>query len=716
MKFITALNNFTAGEWSPKMSARTDVEQYVRSCVQLKNFQVQMQGGAFRRAGGKYLPVAAGIQADLDAADFDQLKMIPYGDEYTLVCVDTDTSNWFLIDNVGAQYALTVSSKADYTEIPTAYTQIGDILFLVSENAAPRVVYPVGGNFQMKIITDDYITIKPWETVPYKIFTNEGTAGQLTVTGTFTVGGSVTVTCNTDRFNALDGNFKPYIKVSTTTSTGVIRIDTFTNAQSVTGTVVYALPGTSPSNYGGDYNSFFELCEWDIYSFPSTAVGFQGRIYFGKDETIYGSRIGDVFEMMEVPFVDDPYFADYAADNTRPFSLTPNSKESAQIVGLSASKTLVINTNKAEIVAFGTQGAMGPLDFTFESSTSFGAERVQPERVNNYLTFVQKGGRKLRDVQFSFDEAEYKSNDLSFVADHLTESEYFIDLGDGSGPNSYGQDQINELVAVEGSSSYLYCRTRVNKLISVTLDRDYQVNAWNEIVIGGNNPRVLAIAPIKSVYGSEYLRIIVRREINGVDKTYIEEIRNFNEFDDFFEEKNTLGTSRTVYMDSWIERAITASTTVDGLTHLTGETVQVIADGIYQGEKTVNSSGEITLQKAASLIYVGLKYESILQPAYIEQGSQVGSSQGTFKKIEDIYVRLWKSYGGKYGKPGGFYPFPSLDLTSPPSTTNRPLLFTGEHRVQFNAGYERKFSLILKQDEPFPFNVLCIAAKGVSYD
>jgi hypothetical protein len=107
------------------------------------------------------------------------------------------------------------------------------------------------------------------------------------------------------------------------------------------------------------------------------------------------------------------------ADNSRPFTLTPNSGEVSNIVAMSAQKTLLINTERNEINAYGSNGALGPLNVVFESTSSFGATAVQPVRINNFMTFVQANGFKVRDITFSFAEDQYKSTDLSFVADHF---------------------------------------------------------------------------------------------------------------------------------------------------------------------------------------------------------------------------------------------------------------------------------------------------------
>lgn len=57
-KFVTQQNNFTAGEWSPRALARTDLERYGNAAKVLLNAYPVVQGGARRRPGTLYRAAA----------------------------------------------------------------------------------------------------------------------------------------------------------------------------------------------------------------------------------------------------------------------------------------------------------------------------------------------------------------------------------------------------------------------------------------------------------------------------------------------------------------------------------------------------------------------------------------------------------------------------------------------------------------------------------
>ena len=89
-------------------------------------------------------------------------------------------------------------------------------------------------------------------------------------------------------------------------------------------------------------------------------------------------------------------------------------------------------------------------------------------------------------------------------------------------------------------------------------------------------------------------------------------------------------------------------TTLSGLSHLEGQTVSILADGSTHPDKTV-SSGEITLDRSASKVKVGLSYTSLLQTMRIDAGSQNGTSQSKTKRIYEITARLYESIGVEIG-------------------------------------------------------------------
>lgn len=734
MNFNVPLNNFSSGEWSPKMRTRTDTEQYPRSCVEMTNFITQMQGGAFRRPGTKFisdeLTVTVGMTTyTMDLTKDHRLFPVTVSTGTSFICIAGKTSAsaalWLMYSvdlgtfgKVGSadpsMPTIATYSTLDYQQVGdmVVFTNNGNVCFTLSSVTLLVDGWGLNHFYDVRPRFSSVLGMPEWKSRAYGDVQAIGSGGTMTATGTFSVGGSVTVVSSlSSSFTSADAAAPyTYMKFTASGTTGVLMIDGYTNATTVTGTVIVALPGASPQAYGVASGTSFQIQLWrGTTGWPKKVSAYQGRLIFGNMEgltdTLWGSRIGNVFDFNEIPLAQDPDFTGFDEDNSRPFQITPNSPEQGIIQSLTSSKTLVICTNNAELVAYGTQGALGPNDFQIETSTSYGSRAVRPARTNNYLTIVQKAGRKLRDFIFNDTEAQYKANDLSFVADHLTQGSY-----------------IEELASVQGDSSIMYARLASGEVIGVTLDREYQVNAWFTLLIGGDGisgatyeyPQVTAMTAVHNYTTRvDELFLIVKRTINSAVVYSLEKLSQPFEESEFTVASPTSETLFPHYVDAW-EAQTGASSTTWTFANKPSATVSVLADGLYVGEKTLSSGGVLTLTRAATSVHVGFAYASTLKPALIEQGGQAGSAVGRPKRVTDLYIRFFNTYGCQYGN-GTQTEDVVFSRGSTPGNEPVPF-FTGDIEVKNVLGYSKAYQLVFETSYPFPCNILAVGTKGVAYD
>lgn len=741
MRFNFDANNFTSGEWSDKAKARSDTKEYSQACASLQNALVQMQGGAFRRNGTKFISLSSYATLIEGAGRW---KMFPVslsnGVRGAIIAHDKDPNGsgpstpWLYYNySTGVLAAVGVVGGSYITDGDVDHAhfeQIGDTIFITSKLVTPRVIAfeSAGANAILYPYWKYYFTGSvyagenaAWKTVPYRELQAANSGGTITITqiaaGGIAAGASVAVTSSLALFSAThtsttagSGGLGLLIKLTKGTTAGVVMITAFSSTTSVTGTVVKTVPGAATGEtFGSAATTSYELSAWNgVDGYPSTVTSYQQRILFGSSNgfplTVWGSRIGNVFDMMEIPLSDTADYTGFDTDNSRPFTLPLTAKNGSRIVGLSSAKTLLVHTNTAEVQAYGTQGALGPNDFNFESSTSFGAEYVQPVRVNNFSTFAERGGRKCRDLIFNFDESQYQSNDLSFLSDHLTQGKYVVEL---IGSKLTG-------------GSFLFARDSGGGLAVCALDRQYKVNAWSPWVFGGayvgGNPHVLAMASVpatgsNTTNGNDTVIFLIRRTINGSTHIYFEELSVPYESPTYTSQSSAFG-----HMDARISISQASSVTVSGLSHLEGQVVKVVADGFYIGEKTVASSA-ITLDRAATEITVGLAQTFVVRPMPIELGSQIGSAVGSFKRVDEVSIKFFNTIGAVYGIYGGdsYNINFRTDYSEDAQTTLIPL-FTGVKTFKFPPGYKQEYTIEISTDLPFPCNVLSITMKGVTYD
>jgi hypothetical protein len=768
MKFNAPINNFTSGEWSPKMRSLVDAQEYGKSCKEITNYFVQMQGGAQYRAGTQALNIGSTYQTLLNnalaAGGFDpskDFKIIPYSHSNgfnTMVLLTTgnnavDLLTGQVFDIIGG------ATTAAWTVKDVQYAQVGDILVLTCASGSfePCMFYysPTASSSYYLTSLSSFMTpiISRTRIMPYLPIEalSSNVAMTLVGPGPYVVGGSYSLLSSSAYFNSnMVGKF---VRVAQgLIEDGIFKITAFGTSTAVTVQLMSSIASlTAGFAYGSAANpaSFWQISAWGNDSgWPRTVVSFQGRLIFGGTstypDTLWGSRISSIYDFQEVPDVNTTGVGGYASsaftsDNSRPFQLRPTVAQSSYIATMSAGKTLSIHTDTAEIVAYGSNGALGPNNVEFTSSTSFGSARTQAVRINGYETFVQANGYKLRDIIYNFNQDQYNSTDLSFLGEHLfiRETNFEIESAGVSDASRFWPiDDILECVKYEGRSSFMFVKTRRGNLRYVTLDREYKVNAWGRVFFGddqvqtfpySNAPKVLAIGVASFGAGANTIYVLTKRIFDGVSRVCIETLDRLAVESDNIQPPNEVYNPYIApgnYLDySTACTALAATPTTSwsvqvGATspRYANTTVSVFADGSYIGEVTLGSDndGAFTLAREASYVTVGFKYKGKLITSGIESGGQFGIPLGRPKRLDKVVTRFYKTGSGKIGRDDQLEEFVMRPASTPMGQPTP--YFTGDKEVTFPLGYDKDYSVTIEQDKPYPMYIVSIAAHGMSYD
>ena len=193
--------------------------------------------------------------------------------------------------------------------------------------------------------------------------------------------------------------------------------------------------------------------------------------------------------------------------------------------------------------------------------------------------------------------------------------------------------------------------------------------------------------------------VVSKRTINGATKRYVE----------MFERDYEQGHDQedAYYLDSMLTYDSTATSTITGLSHLEGQTVGVYADGAIQSDKKV-SSGSISLDSAASVVQVGLRYAHLYKTLKIEGGNPAGTAIGKKKRIHGITVAVLNSLTLKIGPATGNLQSLDFRKISDPMDSVAPL-FTGEKWIEFEGDWETDSRIVIQSDDPAPFVLLALA-------
>lgn len=147
---------------------------------------------------------------------------------------------------------------------------------------------------------------------------------------------------------------------------------------------------------------------------------------------------------------------------------------------------------------------------------------------------------------------------------------------------------------------------------------------------------------------------------------------------------------------------------LSGLGHLEGKSLQILADGAVQSDRTVDS-GSIRLEKDAFYIITGLGYVSYMRTMPFEGGSEQGTSTGKRKRVHELSLRVWRTSGCSVGFDHEHMQRVKYRDPTTPMGTPQPL-FTGiVPNIKYNQGWTWDANVTVEQSEPLPMNILAIA-------
>ena len=662
------LTNFTGGELSPRLDGRNDLAKYSTGCKTLENMVVYPHGSAARRSGTQYVAEVKDSSKETRLIPFEfsttQTYILEFGNQYIRFYKD----NGQILSGGSAYEISSPYLEAELFDIK--FAQSADVMYICHPNHAARKLSRTGHtawtltevDFQNGPFMDHNI-----ETTTLAAgHTSVGSSGNLTLSSTTGVN-------NNQGWLSTDVGRLVHFK------DGHYKITARTSA-----TVAVATCVVSPSS--GSASTDFALGSFsDTTGHPSCVTFFEQRLVFAatlsQPQTLFFSVSGDYENM------DDNYHGTVADDDAIIYTIASNQVNAIRF--MTATRTLIIGTAGGEFAVSGggTDIAITPTNILIKKQSNNGAANVDALAVGNATLFLQRAKRKLRELAYNFDVDGYVAPDLTILAEHISEG--------GFKQLSY-QQEPNQII---------WCVRNDGQLIGLTYQREQEVVAWHRHIFGGafssGNAVCESVATIPTDNSEYQTWVIVKRTINGATKRYIEYIHNLN-----FDETDDTSFN---FLDSQLSYDGSPVTILSGLSHLEGQTVSILADGATHPDKVV-SSGEITLNRSASKVKVGLGFTSLLQTMRLDAGSQNGTSQSKTKRIYEITIRLYESLGVEVG--------PDLNnMERIPFRSSANLMdsgvgvFTGDKEVEFRGNYETDGFIFVRQDQPLPLTILSLYPK-----
>lgn len=763
-------NNLSGGEISPALALRNDLAKYQNGLTRCENMIIRPQGGAYSRAGTKYigpLPTTG-------------VRLIPFSfnTEQNYVLIFSDSEIRVMRDGVIIQSGgsdLVISSPYLTAELDAIdYAGSADTMTLVHrDHAIRRLTRTSDTSWSLDTVdyspTVDAPTFSTASTTITNITFASGTTTSVYVIVADATGisqGDVVYTNGIGGTTQMNNNFYPVENVVPGGSGDLIQlypVDTTSFAAYTSGGTMQRFDATPIGSGGGSYTKdyFYKVTAVDIdgvESLPSVRVGVE-------DEKSLSETHGIKLTWGH----PDPSTVDY-------YRVYKDISGDSDVYGWIGDSTTAQFTdfNVAPIVSDAPPSQRNPVRYVgdYPGATTFYQQRQvfantdnEPQTVHvtqtgNYVSFRQSSPVRDSDA-FSFVIASPEINEIRYLVSmgtlllftsgaewRVTEGNDEVFTPTSVGVRVQSRNGCANVKPVVVNDSVLYVQEKGGRLrdLSYTFTSDSY---------GGSDLSIMAQHLFR---GYEVTEMHYAKEPDGIvwclrnDGTILgltyqkehqvwawhqhnlggvaESICVIGEGDEdvlYAAVRRTVNGSSVVYMerlssvdvtdattpfcvDSGLTYSGAATSTFSGLDHLEGEDIVVLADGVVYGvEDTVTvTSGGFTLPMAHEVVHAGLSFTPRIHvpPPFPPQ-----SSRGYDKLVSDVSLYVEDSRSAHVAlilDDGSYSEFYEVRPRDVSMEYGVPPLHTGSWDADLANSWQRDAGLCIEQRNPLPLNILAI--------
>ena len=574
--------SFNAGVISPLLYTRITQEQYRNSCIELHNMLIYPQGGVYRRAGFQYIGKLG-----------NKCRLLPfvYNIEQTYILEFSENMLHIWYDG-----ELVTDTKGKIIEIESPYTY--NILYTVQWTQTANQMYFTSPHVRPYVL--QRFSHDDWSFEPLLFGATHKPPINVQSSG-----GAIISEYSQILIRSLDDKGRESVDSEIL---NVLREPTVEEPMEYTWdangnhdrTIYYIylkrpqddyfkLRGTTiersfvdrgfevnllhkKSRVTGPYNG--------EGSYPIGVAIWQQRLILAgsllEPQTLWFSRIGNYDDFFHTPELPD--------DDPITFTIASSTVEPVQWIYIHRDRLFVGTALGEWSVSSYNGNSLTPRTVMVSKHTSYGTSQIQPLHVGDAMVFVQKDKRVLRQLQYLMEYDSFIGKDLSILAEHITHG-----------------TTIRELVWQQYPSPVLWVLLDNGSLAGLTYIQDYGIFAWHTHSTKGKIESIVSIPTQQE----SIVYVVVTRTIDGQEVRYLEKLHNTHVFEDIREGR---------FLDSFVIYEGNKIESLQGLEHLEGEEVYLLADGEIE-EPVKVSHGAITLRKPASNICVGLSYLSKMNPA-----------------------------------------------------------------------------------------------------
>lgn len=336
-----------------------------------------------------------------------------------------------------------------------------------------------------------------------------------------------------------------------------------------------------------------------LLHFPRFAAYYQGRLWFGGIPGLPTTLLASC--------VDDFTNFRVGSDDSDALHLTLASDNQSEICWICAVRELLMGTSDSEWVISSASGS--PLTAStagFHRQSSVGSAGLAPHAVENTILFIQRGGKRLREISYKLESDGFTATDSSILAEHLLRS------------------GVREWCVQRGCNFYVWLLMNDNSVAVLTLNPEQNITAWQRIVFHGR--KVVQMTTLPGVSGNEdEVWFVLQNPVSGY--LSVERIRE-----------------DSAYLDGVTEATVQTDGELSGLSHLAGRQVRYALSGAWEdgaASGVVTADGKLEIKGAVigSVYEVGTPYISELQTMPLEGQNSFNS----VRQMSRVRLRLMES-------------------------------------------------------------------------
>jgi hypothetical protein len=443
-------------------------------------------------------------------------------------------------------------------------------------------------------------------TTPYSTIVTTTTRTYTGVTGSSSVGNPENSVSGTTYTGSVITTESVTVTGNETESWGLVKITGYTNATTVTVEIIRPLSSTN----------FHSSQQWQMSRFgpntgyPSKVAFHEGRCFFANVGTepnlLIGSKSNDITDFENGEGDEGTLTAASALD----FKLT----EVNTIQWLSPSQRLIIGaTNGVYSISGTNQLGINPLNPPiFRRIAETPCSNVRPLFMQGTTFYTHSDSKRVGGIIFRQGEfSGFDYRDMTLLSEHL-----FKDGG------------IDDWCIQE---DHIWAITTDGQVRTLTYNEELDIRGWSRHTF--NNATVNAIAAINDMD----IYFAIGRTINGAGVQYIEQLN---------EKTRYLNKEDMVHVDCSFTYDSTATSTITGLNHLEGETIDILTDGAAHPQVEV-SGGSVNLTSDGSVVQLGIPFESVLHTTAMPIGNRRGSNESRKISSHEVGLKVYNTNGAR---------------------------------------------------------------------